>query len=310
MYLEDFRNNNLNMQALALSTEPPLLIHFHFNDHAIHAYSFTAQCILELEDSKESINNGISCYPAISMWYLALSSFVGTFLKVICLKKGIDYQQLFLLPLADQYKAILQFLEIDIELQNEKILLEKIQDYEKLYYNLRYDFFENEALNYKQANFSKLPTFVNQVDVFQSLLISLEVFECLRFVIAGLDLMPNISLIGKNKQIIYEKLGVLRDKVLSPGLKDILSKYKIKTKLELSAKFHHYPVSKLFEINQILAIFKYQEDEKYKISLSSSTNILSNFHTNLMRKFEGCEDNHKINFLSPDNPKNFSSQKG
>jgi len=303
VYLEEYRNNDLEKRALSLSTKPVIFIYTNYNENAVSAYIETGRNITELETSVDSINNGSNCSPAISGWYLSLASFLNTLLKVLCIKTQRDYTKIRSLSLAHQYLLILEISEVEVEVSHDQELCQKLEDFELLYHNLPYTLFDNEAINYKKANFSKLPINANQIDVFQSLLIALEVFEKLRFIISGLDLMPNISIITYGKNVVYEKLSVLRDKVLTPAFKDILIKYKLKTQLNISAKYPNYQVSSLFQIHQVYALSKYQEHDQYKLKTSpTATNILQSFYNVFMKKFIGQEDKYPLHFMTIENP--------
>jgi len=299
MYLEDFRNNDLGMAALLLSTEPPLKIHLNYSNYAVFGYDFTSKCLSELENSNDGLNNSLYCFPAICMWHLSIESFIGTLLKILCLRSGMDYQQALALPLHSRYRTVLDILSIPAEKPDEKELVDKLEDFNNLHTNISLDFFDDEKLIYKKANFASFPFFLNQADVLQGMLIVLEVFEKFRFIICGVDLMPNISLLTENNHIVFDKLGTLYTNVISPSVKDILSKHGIKIKLNFTEKFTNLEVSPLFQTRQVLPIFKAQEDEEYKVDLSKSkTDIISGFHKIFLKKFTGQEHKFGRNFLS------------
>jgi hypothetical protein len=300
-FLEDFRSDDFHKYALTLSTTPPLFNYIKFNDYSILAYRYTIQNISELEESKDFLYYGLQSVPAISMWYFAVNSLINTILKISSIKTQYNYRQAYPLSLKDRYSLTLTLLNLRNEHTENEKLINKLNDFEMFYNYLTYDLFENEKLEFRSTSFSSHPGFINQVDVLQAFLISYELFEALRFVIFGLDLMPNISLQADNNKIVFEKLDVLKTKVLIPSIKDVLSKQKLKTKLNLTEKFTNLPISGEFVKKQVIPIFKYQQNDQFKATISSTkTNIVSNFHALLMKKYVGKEDKHGINFTTAD----------
>jgi hypothetical protein len=299
-YLEDHRGDDLNKFALALHTDPPFFNFTAYNDYCITAYRYTIQTLADLENSEGTLNYGLQNIPAITMWYLSLNSFLNVVLKCACIKAQYNYLQAFSLGLGDRYLLLLKLLDITVEKTEQDQLSGKLRDFEMFFKSISYDVFEQDKKTFQHANFSSLPNFTNQTDVLQACLVGYEVFEGFRFVFTGLDLMPYISIMVDGK-MVFDRLSVLVQKVLFPAVKDILSKHKLKTWLNLSPKFKHYPISAVFAQKQVLAISKYQSHEKYKSYVNpAKTKIITSFHDMLIKKYKGKEDQYKMNFLTKD----------
>lgn len=286
--IEDYRNNDYGSAAFALSVTPPTKVYVHYNNFCISAYKQSVSNLSELEHSTDFLNNGTQILPAISMWFLAVDSFFNSLLKITCLKVGINYLGVMVIPLSAKYQLLVQHLSVEADSTLQLILYKKIKDLETFNAYTPHDVFEEEKPKYLVAQFSTSSMLVNQADNILALIIAYEVFEAFRFVITGLDLMPSISLMTKEKKLVFEKFGVLVHKVILPAFKDILMKHKLTTKIDLSGNSFNFPVSALFTTKQILMIEKIQEDKQYKVELSKSpTNILGEFHAMMMKKFEG-----------------------
>lgn len=298
MLLEDFRDNNFGRSALSLNTSPQIIINLKYDMYAIDAYNFTSTCLRDLEISRENLNNGTDAVSAITMWYLSLNSFIDSLLKVFLLRSGIMIESNSLPSLADRYLFIINILSHEV-LDSEKNILEKLSDISLFYQNLHLDLKDESKLVFKTANFSSNPFFINQIDVFQCMMIALEVFERLRFVIKGIDMMPNITVQTASGKVVFEKLSVLHKNAMVPIFTDILSKHKLETKLKYFEKFIQLPVSNIFEENHVVFVSKIEEDEKYKWKLNSSnTEIFLQHYSNFVKKYEGREEQFCRNYLS------------
>ncbi|MEN2488448.1 hypothetical protein AAYQ05_11675 [Flavobacterium sp. B11] len=310
MYLEDFRDNEFDRCAILIPSIPHSIINLKYDIYSTHAYKFTVMCLSDLELSVNSLNNGIDTVPALNMWYLSVNSFMGTILKILSLKTGItdNYSDM---TIEAKYCRILDILLLENSTL-EKKLYDKLSDFTLIHNNLHMDLNDKNKLLFKTANFSSKPFFVNQIDVIQSMMIAVEIFQNFRFIFEGLDLMPNIAILTQTEKCVFEKLSVLQSNVIVPIINDILSKHRIKTKLIYHEKFKQFPTTSLFENKQILMISKNVEDEKYKWKLNSlQTDLISYYHSNLMKKYKGREEYFHRNYqarnqknITDDNSKN------
>ncbi|SCY13595.1 hypothetical protein SAMN02927916_1226 [Flavobacterium anhuiense] len=295
MYLEDFRKNEFNKCAVIIPSTPPTVINMKYDIHCAHAYKFTVSCLRDLELSADSLNNGLDVVPAISMWYLSVSSFLETIFKILSLRIG-GYVFQCDMTIEDKYFKVLNMLSVD-DLDLQKKIYEKLSDFSLIYKNLHMDSDEGSELFFKTANFSSNTSFLNQVDVLQSMLICVEVFENFRFIFEGVDLMPNVGIVAKGGNPVFEKLSILQKNVIKPIVKDIFSKHKIETKLKFNESFKQLSICKIFQSGEILVMSKNIEDEKYKYRLNSlKTDIISYYHSNQMRKYQGREEFFSRNY--------------
>jgi len=63
-----------------------------FNDYSVHAFYSTSDDLSDLENEKNFISNGKRTVISISLWFLALESFINSICKIICLVKSIDFK--------------------------------------------------------------------------------------------------------------------------------------------------------------------------------------------------------------------------
>ncbi|KFF05791.1 hypothetical protein [Flavobacterium reichenbachii] len=307
MYLEDFRNNEFDRCAILIPSIPHSIINLKYDIYSSHAYKFTVTSLRDLELSVNGLNNGIDAVPALNMWYLSVNSFLETILKILSLKTGItdNYSDM---TIEVKYRRILNMLLLENSILEDK-LYDKLSDFTLIHKNLHMDLNDKNKLLFKTANFSPKPFFINQIDVIQSMMIAVEIFQNFRFIFEGLDLMPNIPILTQTEKCVFEKLSVLQSNVIVPIINDILSKHKIKTKLIYQEKFKQFPTTSLFENKQILIISKNVEDEKYKWKLNSlQTDVVSYYHFNLMKKYNGREENFYRNYQAQ-NQKNITEDK-
>jgi hypothetical protein len=296
--LEGFRNNDYGETAFILATTPPMSVSFNYDTLSAHAYRFTSRCLQELENSGSSLDNGYDCLPAITMWYGSLDSFLNSVLQLFCLKNGENFEVLSLYTLNNKYEYLLSAMSLSLS-DNEKLMSDKLEDLVRLEKWVRRDFVNGASATFKTANFSNRPMALNQVDILQCMLIAIEIFQNFRFVIAGLDLMPNIPM-KVSEQTFYDKLDMLFRSVMLPSFKDILSKQRLTVELDLKADFSNIPVSSVFLEKEILIACKVIEDNQYKRLFEGiQTNIQGGFFNQFVKKIEGQEDHFRRNYLAP-----------
>lgn len=296
--LEFFRDNDYDEIVFLLATSPPTMLQINYDLLAIHAYRFTTRCLRELEHSQQSINNGLDQLPAISMWYQSIDSFLNSLLHVSCLRSGMDFEQLSQCSLAAKYEHLLSLVGI-VKTEQEQEMREILADFSLFETATRRSFMNGFGNNYNRAKFSTNPMKLNQADVLQSMLIAVRIFESFRFIIAGLDLMPQISIQVSDK-ILFDRLDLLLHSIIVPSVKDILSKQKLSLSLDLETSVKSYPAGTLFKEKEILVIGKVVEDDQYKRPGGLKvTNIIGHFFGEYAKKFDGNEDRFKRNYLAP-----------
>lgn len=196
----------------------PLLFHAAANA----AYYLTVDALRDFERS-EAIGAGPFVVPGIAFWFLATESYISTVYKTAT---EID-------------AAIGDELETHGELRRTDKVVEKLiavkewaagdaepptphkrlQDFATFRNALFHDLTSSDAprTEYAHTRFSPRAEKCNQVDLFEALRISLEVFEFFRRLFAGADLMPSIQL-GP----VVAKVDSLAAEVLEPAFAEIL----------------------------------------------------------------------------------------
>ena len=151
--------------------------------------------------------------PCISLWFLALESFVNSLCKVASLIKDDNFKEIAKQDLSSRLTyAIISLNYNEIEIKKSGIY-NRINEFKTFRNELFHDRNIGSEVVLKKTNFSTNPILSNQVDVFQSLIIYLEVALLFRFSIPGLDLMPNIS-IGNSSVFHFDKLDILYNEYL------------------------------------------------------------------------------------------------
>ncbi len=296
--LESFRENAYGQVCFILGTRPPITLPFNYDLLAIHAYRLTTRCLRDLEQSQQSINNGLEQLPAISMWFQSVHAFLNSLLQVACLKTANDFEQLHQYPLELKFNHLFSLFAID-KTGTEESLAELLADFSLFERSIKRSFMIGHVNSYHRAKFSVNPMLANQADVLQCMLISIQVFQSFRFTITGLDLMPQISLQISDK-LLFDRLDLLFRSVILPSLKDILSKQDLTLELELDNVGKSYPASSLFKERDILIIEKVIEDDVYnREEVLEETDILGYFFNEYAKKFEDPRQRFGRNYLAP-----------
>lgn len=296
--LETFRENDYGHQCFFLATSPPITLSINYDLIATQAYRFTSRCLWELEHSEESLNNGLDQLPAISMWFQSIHSFLNSLLQLNCLKRGENFEQLNQYSLEVKYNHLLSQFGIVLT-GKEHVLQEMLSDFSSFELASRRSFINEEQKKYHKAKFSGRPMQLNQADVLQCMVIAVEVFQSFRFTIAGLDLMPCIS-IQVTDHVVFDRLDLLFRSVIIPSVRDILAKQKLTLDLEFETDMDSYPVNGLFTERDVLVIGKVIEDNHYKRQGGmENTNIMGYFFDQFAMKFYGNEQRFGRNYLAP-----------
>ena len=94
-HLEDFRLNQFfetYLMVMSLPDHPRF--EMTYNTYSIHGFYNTTDDLNDLENSKNYINNGRKVLPCISLWFLALESFVNSLCKVASLIKDDNFKEI------------------------------------------------------------------------------------------------------------------------------------------------------------------------------------------------------------------------
>jgi len=298
--LEDFRLNQFFSTYLAILSLPNQpKFEMAYNSYSIHAFYNTSDDIKDLENSKKYVNNGRNVLPCISLWFLALESFTNSICKLIALKKSDNISKIVKLDITSRLTYILNSLNYDEVAIKNLGIYGRINEFKMFRNELFHDRNFGNHLQLKKTKFSTNPQLSNQIDVFQSLLIYLEVLSLLRFVIPGIDLMPNIS-IGNSKILHYDKLDILYNDYLLEYFKRTLQKHNLKTELETSINnFPSLNSSSFFNKGEIVVVARVEQEEKFNYSLNqTNTNIGQSIYENIISNYK-LPDGHSsgLNFI-------------
>lgn len=171
------------------------------------------------------------------------------------------------------------------ETYESNININKLNEFCCFRNELFHDRYNNIEQNYHHTKFSSNVYLLNQADVIQSLVISLEIFELFRYCFSNLDLMPSICLSVKDN-FAYEKLDVLFEKLTLPCWFDVLNKHNLSTDIDTSLQVIPLPITSSFDSSDICVIIKAENKNKYDFELGE-TNICKN-------RFERFKDYYQV----------------
>lgn len=286
-YIEDFRLNEYLLVYFALlSDSKSPKIELTFNNYALHGFYSTSEDINDLENGKTFINNGRKSLLSISLWYLSLESYINSICKITSLVNGTESEPIINMDISSRLNYLLKTLGYD-ELSIKKSgIYNRVNEFRQFRNEIFHDRNIGDEIKFKKANFSTIPTQSNQVDIFQSMKIFIEVATLFRYSIPGLDLMPNIS-IGNANVLHFEKLDVLYLKYLKPYFENTLKKLNLKTKLDLEIhNFNSLSPSNLFNVGEIVIITRIEQEEKFSMPLEIvKTNIGKDLYHKIISEY-------------------------
>jgi hypothetical protein len=272
-FLEDFRYNDIGGSFFKIKAYPEQKIFRPYEKHATSAFHYTLNDIVILENANDTLQTSTQSHPAISFWFLAIESYINTLIKLCCLKKSADFNVFKRQDLHTRMNSLIKLLELNIKLVNQNKIITKINEFARFRNELFHDRHFGEEIIFRYTQFSGIPIFCCQVDVFQSILILLEIASLLRFAIAGLDTMPTVILHNKDVAV-WEKLDVAYEKILYPYFTAVLEKHSIRTRLELEFKPTESLKSGIFQKGEILCEIRADQEPEYDVFLNQR-------HTNL-----------------------------
>jgi hypothetical protein len=166
------------------------------------------------------------CIPAIGLWFQATESFVSTFYKIACQDAQITRR-----TVKATKKLLEKFEAVNRYFSNGQCPSPTLRNPLQDFITFRNDIFHdlttvNSATQYAHTIFSPNAEKLNEVDLFQSIIVALRVFAYHRYTFQSLDLMPQICI---NYQ--FDSLDILSDEVLFPAFKELLVKKGLTTNL-------------------------------------------------------------------------------
>ena len=287
--LEDFRLSQYLIPYLILPTIGPTeKVEVSFNYYADHAFYSTLQDLSDLETQTTFVNNGRRSIISISLWFLTLESFVNCLCKICCLKQGTDFRKYSGKLISARLDYVFEQFNIDKLSIQKSGLISKIKDFQEFRNDIFHDRNAGTPKKWKICNFSPIPFYNNQVDIFQSLLVFLEVACGLRYCLRELDLMPNIS-IGNSDVFFFERMDKMYSSVLRPTFEGILKKQNLKTALDLNIDHFNQPLpnsNEYFKRGEVLVVSQIAQDDEFKHPLNATpTKIGQDLYNALVKSY-------------------------
>jgi hypothetical protein len=165
--------------------------------------------------------------PAVTMWFVAVESYISTLHKLVSMayKPNNSVKQV--------QKILEKVAEIDRYVSKgqckSSALRNRIQEFATFRNTLLHDLTYVKKPDYIHTFFAKNAEKMNQVDLFQGIIIALDTFTYYRHVIPDIDLMPNVFI---NAQ--FDKVDRLAQEILFPAFIEILEKRDCSTDLAFS----------------------------------------------------------------------------
>lgn len=265
--LEDFRLNKYLAPFLALPRfGTDKAVEMSYSIYAIHAFYSTIEDVKDLEQQDTFVNNGRRSNISIALWFLALESFVNCVCKIVCLRQDQNFtKELSTKSISKRLGFLFDTFSVEGEAMRKSGLIARVNEFLQFRNEIFHDRNNGEEIHFHKTNFSSRPFFSNQVDVFQSILIFIEVSCGLRYVINGLDLMANIS-IGNNEVLIFDKFDNLYNTFLKPFFVQVLAKHELVTNLNLDIDHYYQPApysNTFFKIGEVLPVFQRQQETEF-----------------------------------------------
>lgn len=283
MYIEDYRYNDYQQLVLAvLSKSDKPNVELTYNEYSNHGCVNTMFDIQDLENQDNFINNGRRNIVSISMWFLALEAYINALCKVTGIIKEINIDEVINKEISGRIVFLIEELGYDKLSIQKTGVFNRVNEFRRFRNEIFHDRHAGEEIKFKMTSFSSIPIKSGQVDVFQSLIIFLEIVSLFRYSIPGLDLMPNIA-VGNESELRFAKLDEVYSRFLGPFFLQVLNKRNLETKLELSLNLCQLYSSNIFKLGEIVPLIKVQQDEKYFIQNLEKTNFGKELYDNILK---------------------------
>ncbi|AGK96693.1 hypothetical protein [Clostridium pasteurianum] len=265
-----------------------------FDDYFANNAFYNTMKEIELLENIQNIIKTPNSRNAIAQWFIAIESYISSILKIACIKKTeYDFNVLKKKQLKERISKLIELLGFDKdEIYKNNININKLNEFCCFRNELFHDRYNNNEQIYKHTKFSNNVYMLNQVDVIQALIISLEILNLFRFCFVNLDLMPSI-VISLGDTFIYEKLDVLYKKLILPCWLDVLDKHKLTSDIETTLKVTYLPITNAFDSSDISLIIKANSEINYGFELNR-TSICKNRFERLKEKYHIDEGSFQI----------------
>jgi hypothetical protein len=244
-----------------------------FHDLAIQGFYLTCSSLEELENARGLWSAGrYGPTPAV-VWFNALEAFVNAELKVFCLGLGQDFGAHRSKTITSRIDALLHVADVERARLRESGILRRINDFSQFRNEILHDRFVNHPLSFHHTSFSPVPYSANQVDNIQAALICVELFQWLRRLVPGVDLMPSIYVTVRDSAD-FVKLDRLMSEVLHPYFVDVLAKQNLASGITLAVPNESLDASPRLQPGQVqVAIRAHQTLSAWPAPAESRTTI-------------------------------------
>ncbi|ULA66885.1 MAG: hypothetical protein LZF62_170002 [Nitrospira sp.] len=224
--LEDFRNQQF-VGELGLFTPfwggKPLPCLFHDTCNA--AFYMTIDALNRMQASA-TIGGNQYCIPSISLWFQGTESYLSTLYKLATEDSRITGRSIReKIRVVDKFDAINSYFGTNSPLS----LRSRLQEFATFRNCIFHDLTVSRIPQYAHTLFSPHAEKLNEIDLFEAIVISLEVFTNYRYTINNLNLMPQIYINAR-----FDDLDKLASEILFPAFKEILNEKGLTTTLTLS----------------------------------------------------------------------------
>jgi hypothetical protein len=284
--LENLRHNELGTSYFLLISKPEHKVYLAYQAHTNKAFYYTLNDLIELENSTLSrIGTGNETHSAISFWFLALESYLNCLLKIVCLKKKIEFTIYKNQDLGKRLGSLIDLLELDKKSFNQSGIIGKLNEFCFFRNELFHDRYFAEDVKFKKTMFSQIPVLSNQVDTFQAILIYIEITLLLRYAIPGIDSMPD-AIIKNDSYALWEKLDVCYNEILKPALITGLQKHNISTELLIDLPKVINFRSSIFEKREIHSYLTADQKQEFFIQTNDLvTHKVQETYCNFVNKY-------------------------
>lgn len=254
IFLEDFRYQRLGAVCCFVKSNENCVF-FNYHDYANIAFYLTCKNIEQFETTGDTNKIIADNFVIATLWFLTLESYINTLLKVVCFIDCEDFQKYRGRELSPRILSLLSLLDLDHDDFQRSKMNAKLQEFLQFRNEIMHDRHFNKAIKFKHTNFSEIPSLCNQVDIMQSMIISLEIMTYLRGIAINIDFLPKI-VIQKDDSFSFVDIDYLYKNLVSPLFVKSLKKHNLKTSLNLNYLERRSPASKKILKNDLIIVIK------------------------------------------------------
>jgi hypothetical protein len=237
MTIEQLRYEDIGQMYVSVGDEgatngKSFLLYFH--EYVQISYSLTVQALAHLEGDRIVLTSNQYCLPALSYWFISTESFINSIWKVISeINQDIVFSEIKKKDISQRIRMLLDILEVDKEDFYRAGVFQAFQDFVTFRNDIFHDRQHGEQHTYNHSCFSKVPPFINQVDILQAMQIAIGVFNMFRYVLPAKDIMPE-AVIHPSKSKAYEKIDTLYNEIIYPSFYSLIKKHNLDLASDLS----------------------------------------------------------------------------